>query len=217
MALSIGIKRGLHRRDDANSAYADAAFAPVRKQTLERAGYRCACCGLESQPAGKSQSTHLQVHHVDDDHSNNDPSNLKAYCTLDHAVHHIGCDAPTPGGSLGWASQMRIAHIPALAAEDLNLFQRAIGAALMDPSLKEAANKMLSLLGVLSLPVRDVYGTTYAKDFAAAMADMTNVEFEDRRVDGLRVLFHPDILKTAGAEMVADQPLLAPKNWSSLG
>lgn len=215
--LEIGIKRGVHRRDDdrARASGADAEFQALRKQALEQASYRCVRCGLESAPVGARASA-LQVHHADDDHANNDPVNLHAYCTLDHAVHHIGCDAPSVGGHEGMASRMRIAYVPALSAEDLNLLQRAAGAALADPSLKDAAQQILSLLGVLSLPVRDVYGSNKAKDFAAAMAVMSDVQYEDRVVGGLRVLFHPDILKEAGARMVTDQPLMAPKNWQTL-
>lgn len=216
--LLVGIKRGIHRRDDAFSASADAAFEPVRGKALESARYRCVRCGLESvaAPAPKRRSSALQVHHLDDDHHNNAPENLAAFCDLDHAVHHIGCDAPTTGGHFGWASKMRIAHIPGLTSEEVNLFQRAIGAALADPGLKEIAQEMLSLLGVMTLPVTDIYASAKSKDFAAAMAAMTDAEYEERKVDNLRVLFHPDILRAAGAQMVADQPLLATRSWSSV-
>jgi len=216
--LNIGIKRGTHRRDDANAALADAAFEPVRKAALGRSKYKCVRCGLESgvNLVTKKKSA-LQVHHVDNNHHNNDdPNNLQAYCDLDHAVHHIGCDAPTAGGNAGWASQMRVAYIPGLSAEDLNLLQRAIGAALTEPTLKDAANEILTMLGVLTLPVRDVFGSSKSKDFAVAMAQLSEVEYEDRCVDGLRVLFHPNILKQAGAQMVIDQPLLTSRTWSTL-
>lgn len=213
--LDIGIKRRLHRRDDARATGADAEFAALRNPALERARYKCVCCGLESSPVGNRPSS-LQVHHADDDHANNAPENLQIHCDLDHAVHHIGCDAPSDGGHPGWASQMRMAYIPALSSEDVNLLQRAIGAALAEPALSQVAQKMMSLLSVLTLPVRDVYGSYHAKDFAAAMAAVTDVQYEDRKVDGLRVLFHPNLLKNAGAQMVTDQPLMAPKNWQSL-
>lgn len=215
-ALQIGIKRGLHRRDDASSAMADAAFEPMRQASLVQANYKCVRCGLESgaNPQTKKRSA-LQVHHFDNDHHHNEMENLHAYCDLDHAIHHIGCDAPTNGGSLGWASQMRIAHIPQLSIEDVNLLQRAIGAALTDSKLKDSAKEIMALLGVFTLAVKDVYGSAYAKDFAAAMADMSDVQYEDRVVDGLKVLFHPNILKQAGSQMIADHPLFTPKTWST--
>lgn len=218
-SLKIGIKRGVHRRDDARASVADAAFEPVRQAALVRAGYKCVCCGLESgaNPATKKRSA-LQVHHVDNDHHNNDdPGNLQAYCDLDHAIHHIGCDAPSNGGNVGWASQMRIGFIPQLSTEDINLFQRAIGAALAEPKYKAVALEMISLLGVMTLPVRDVYGSSQAKDFAAAMGCMTEEQYENRRVDGMKVLFHPDILKQAGSQMVVDHPLYTPKTWTNNG
>lgn len=214
----IGIKRSVHRAQDASAALADAAFEPMRQAALVRANYKCVRCGLESgaNPATKKRSA-LQVHHVDNDHHNNDAENFQAHCDLDHAIHHIGCDAPSTGGNTGWATQMRIAHIPQLSIEDANLLQRAIGAALAEPQLKASALEMISLLGTFTLPVRDVCGSCFAKDFAAAMADMTAAEYENRQVGGLTVLFHPDILKQAGAQMVADHPLYTPKTWINNG
>jgi hypothetical protein len=213
--LRIGIKRASFRANDAGAGKADAVFAAVRDGALGNARYRCAHCGLESVPsaAAKGKRSSLQVHHEDDDHANNDPPNLTAVCSLDHAVHHIGCDAPSPGGSLGWASQMRIAYLPELTPADVNLWQRAMGAAMMDPEHAEVSKEMCRVRSVLCKPVMDVYGTHHSKDFAAAMAAMTDDEYADRDVGELRVLFHPEILKIAGAEMLADNPVMGVRAW----
>lgn len=213
--LQLGIKRRVHRHSDAHAAMADAEFASLRSAALQRSGYRCVRCGLESA-ATAQKPTALQVHHEDDDHTNNAPENLSSYCTLDHAIHHIGCDAPSPGGHEGWASRMRVVYAPELATEDFNLLQRAAGAALAEPSLAEVAKEIVGLLGVLASPVRELYGSHHAKDFAAAMAAMDDDQYAKRAVSDLRVVFHPDILRDAGARMVSDQPLMAPRNWSAV-
>ena len=217
--LTIGIKRGTFRVNDAQAKRADSAFELGRPAALRQTKYRCARCFYESQdnPARKRKSS-LHVHHLDNDHQNNEPGNYMPICSLDHAYHHIGCDAPTSGGSAGWASQMVIAFIPEIEAETLNAFQRAVGAALTDPDEAELAFEMVSLLGATSLPVRDVMGSFQAKDFAAAFGAMKEADYHqrDRATAGLRVLFHPNILKAVGAEMLADSPLFTVKQWEGV-
>lgn len=214
--LCIGIKRGVFRANDDNSKQADLVFAPQREAALKKSGYRCVRCNYESteDPKRKKRSV-LHVHHRDNDHHHNEPENLLPHCALDHAYHHIGCDAPTPGGARGWASQMRIAYVPELAAEDFNHLQRALGAAMQDPEAREVAGEILGLLGVLSMPVKEVFGTFQAKDFAAAFSKLSEVEYAERsdRAGGLRVLFHPDILIQSGSELLGDAPLFPVKSW----
>lgn len=214
--LCIGIKRAEFRANDANAKQADSAFEALRETALKKSAYRCLRCGYEStEDKLRRKHSVLHVHHQDNDHHNNEPQNHVPHCSLDHAYHHIGCDAPTPGGAKGWASQMRIAFAPELSPEDLNHVQRAIGAALSDAKEREIATEILDLLSVLSLPVRDVFGTNKAKEFAACFSSMSDVEYQERveRADGLRVLFHPDILKLSGSEMLSDAPLFPVKSW----
>lgn len=217
--LCIGIKRGEFRANDAGSKQADAVFDTRREASLRRTSYRCIRCGYESaEDIKRKKRTYLQVHHLDDDHHNNEPENLTPHCSLDHAYHHIGCDAPTSGGSTGWATKMRVAFVPELSPEDLNHLQRAIGAALSSPQEKELAMEIIGLLGVLTQPVRDVFNSHQAKDFAAAFASMTPIEYEQRHqyVEGLRLLFHPEILTAVGADMLDDSPLFPVKSWEGV-
>lgn len=221
----IGIKRGLHRRDDASAKEADVEFATVREAVLRQHGWRCVDCGWKSESRSDARGllrgetaprTSLQVHHVDDNHANNSEDNLVPKCALDHAYHHIGCDAPTPGGHEGLASRMRIAHAPWLAASDLNLLQMAIGAAWNDPAQKDAARAIYGFLMVLGRVVQEAWGTHHAKDFAAAMQALTQAQYESRRVDDLRVLFHPDVLQDVATAWERDYPLLPPASWSEV-
>lgn len=216
--LTLGIKRTLFRGNDPASALADAAFEAVRTTSLESARHRCRYCGYESTPVPKKRATSLQVHHLDDDHANNEPANLLAVCSLDHAYHHIGCNAPSPGAPQGWANRLRLAYIPELSPQDTNTFQRAIGAALLDEQEHEIARELVNLLGTLALPVRDAWGSNKAPDFAACLDSLTSGEYEQSkdRLSALRVLFHPEILKTAGQQQLDDAPLLPVRSWPGL-
>lgn len=219
LPLNLGIKRKEFRANDASAKHADSIFETRRDAALRGAAYRCIRCGYESVAEAKDvKKSRLHVHHLDDDHHNNEPANLGPYCSLDHAYHHIGCDAPTTGGSLGWAGQMRIAFVPELAAEDLNHLQRACGAAMGNAIEREIALEIIDLLGVLAGPVKDVFGTYKSKDFAACFASMTEAQYEQRfeYIDGLRVLFSPAILQNVGQEMLEDARLLSINRWEGV-
>lgn len=217
--LAIGIKRNAFRANDATSGNADAAFEAVRVRALEAGRYRCRFCGYESTPVpSKKRNTTLQVHHLDDDHHNNGLDNLAAVDSLCHAYNHIGCNAPSPGAQNGWANNLRLAYLPEISAQDCNALQRAVGAALLDEQEEAIAKDIVNLLGTLALPVRDAWGSNKATDFAACLDSMTAGEYahaQDQLSD-LRVIFHPEILKTVGQQLLDDAPLLPVRSWAGL-
>ena len=79
----LGVKRGTFRDDDPDAHLKDAGFRKVRKSVLAASGGSCAYCGW-------GDAVGLEVHHLDDDHGNNQPENLVACCRLCHMVHHLG-------------------------------------------------------------------------------------------------------------------------------
>lgn len=215
--LRLAIKRKTHRRDDAKAAQADAEFAAVRQSVLKRHGWRCVDCGWKSERRpGAKEPCSLQVHHLNDDHTDNREDNLAPKCALDHAYHHIGCEAASAGGHPGMAAQMRVAHAPDIGASDLNLLQMAIGAAWKDAALGPAARAIYERLMRLTRPVLQAWGTHHAKDFAAAFAAMTPAQYEARRVDDLRIVFHPDVLQRLAQTWKQDYPLMPPAAWAEL-
>ncbi|WP_323025695.1 type IVB secretion system protein IcmJDotN [Castellaniella sp.] len=115
----IGVKRGVWRRDDEHAALADEAFAPKRKSVFERDGYACRYCGFKA-------SKYQEVHHMDDNHANNDVENLLTVCTLCHQVHHLGMFAMRNAGFLAVLPEFtqaevnhlcRIIHVTSIFAE----------------------------------------------------------------------------------------------------
>lgn len=81
--ITISVKRSVFRSDDPEKEMANSAYKNIRPEILARDSSTCQFCGFR---ADKYQ----EVHHLDDDHSNNDPSNLVTTCCLCHANHHIG-------------------------------------------------------------------------------------------------------------------------------
>lgn len=80
--LFIGVKRGIFRKDDPHAPKSDQVFAENRKKVLIRDKCTCQFCNFQSK---KFQ----EVHHIDDNHDNNELNNLVTACPLCHQVHHI--------------------------------------------------------------------------------------------------------------------------------
>lgn len=104
------VKRKLWRKDDDHAMVSDDSFKSVRENVKARDDNKCRFCGFK---AAKYQ----EVHHFDDDHSNNDPSNLLTICTLCHQVHHLGMCGMRNGGFF--------AAIPELSQTEVNHIVRA--------------------------------------------------------------------------------------------
>jgi len=78
--IILGVKRDAWREDDLRN---DDRFRDARAKALSRDGNQCQFCGWVDDKW-------LEVHHVDDDHQNNDPANLVTTCSWCHRAHHIG-------------------------------------------------------------------------------------------------------------------------------
>lgn len=83
LELVPSVKKSRFRVDDPSAEHSDSAFQKLRPEILERDDYTCQCCGFKAK---KWQ----EVHHIDNDHSNNKLSNLVTVCALCHMVFHIG-------------------------------------------------------------------------------------------------------------------------------
>lgn len=209
LRLLLGIKRRLARRDDSSSHRADAEFRAKRPGVLQRFVNTCQGCGYTS-------NSHLDVHHRDDDHHNNSDENLCPACHTCHPYQHIGevvKRTDVPGEGLG--KQTRIAFIPELSPADLNLFQRAIGVAMLDEKEKPFAVEMVRRLAERATVTQQMFGTCMPGDFAAAFASMDDAQYAHREdaVKDLRLLFSARLLEQLGREFVGDFPTLSVASW----
>lgn len=102
--LIMSAKRSVWRMHD-HAGEADKEFKQVRHSILEASDYACAYCTMQS-------SKYQEVHHLDDDHKNNDPLNLSCTCPLCHQVFHLGLVGMKDGGEL--------VYLPELSQVELN-------------------------------------------------------------------------------------------------
>lgn len=89
---------------DHGSVEADDEFGKMRMKALQRDNYTCIGCGFRSI---KWQ----EVHHVDDDHHNNDVSNLATVCSFCHNCQHIGFAGMNKEAVLIWMPELSQADI----------------------------------------------------------------------------------------------------------
>lgn len=99
------VKRSLSRRKDVNAGEAQAAFDEVRSRALHASKGMCKGCGFTSRlDVPGRPSGGLEVHHIDDDHHNNDLQNLVVLCPF--------CHAPLTLGNRGGRFSMKPAWLP---------------------------------------------------------------------------------------------------------
>ncbi|MEA9392218.1 type IVB secretion system protein IcmJDotN [Acerihabitans sp. TG2] len=107
----LSVKRKVWRQDDEHTILHDEKYKAVREKILMRDKYTCSHCGFKF-------NYYQEVHHIDDDHSNQDESNLETICGLCHQVYHLGMTALRGSGF--------IAYIPELKQTDINSLCRVI-------------------------------------------------------------------------------------------
>jgi intracellular multiplication protein IcmJ len=108
--LVMSAKRLTWRMHD-HAGEADEQFRAKREAVLDLADRRCAYCEFR---APKYQ----EVHHADDDHSNNADANLRCACPLCHQVYHLGLAGLHDGGE--------IIYCPEFSQVELNSLTLAI-------------------------------------------------------------------------------------------
>jgi hypothetical protein len=211
LPLLLGVKRRRFRDNDARTARADAEFAAKRPGILVKHRFTCKGCDYESK-----ESAHLDVHHLDDNHHNNDDLNLCPACHTCHPYQHVGelvRRSDVAGEGLGKATL--IAAIPEIEPSDLNLLQRAIGMALLDEKEAPIARQMIEFLAERSVWVKAEFGTFKPADFAGAFAALTDEQYANRRdaISDLRLLFNEETLRKLGREMARDFPAMPVASW----
>lgn len=111
LPLTLNIKRDIWRVNDPNFGNADQEFEQVRRRVLERDDFSCRFCTFRSP---KWQ----EVHHFNDDHSDNRLENLVTTCQYCHMCQHIGLWGSKREAILIW--------LPELTQVELNHHVRSI-------------------------------------------------------------------------------------------
>ncbi|MEZ9709228.1 type IVB secretion system protein IcmJDotN [Vibrio breoganii] len=168
--ITLSVKRSTFRIDDPHTEIADNAFTQARAAVLRRDRNTCRFCGFK---ATKFQ----EVHHIDDDHSNNDPKNLITVCALCHACHHISF--------AGAHNQGLIIHIPPKANIDqatLNATARALWLAehSKDTNLRAIAESFSARLYKCIIPAKKLIGTSSAEVLGNYLSKLSDDEYSRR-------------------------------------
>lgn len=157
----LAVKRKVWRKDDDHAYVSDSSFEKERGQVFQRDLYACQFCGFKA-------SKYQEVHHVDDDHTNNDRANLTTVCTLCHQVHHLGMCGMRGGGFM--------AVLPELTQTEVNHLVRAMLVAEMIAN-KDIADRLRSVYAQFQVRGVDTLKRLFGVDispplvFAQLLAD----------------------------------------------
>jgi intracellular multiplication protein IcmJ len=214
LGLILGIKRSRFRANDPRSGRADAEYKAKRPGVMSRQKLTCSGCGYVSKEARA-----LDVHHLDDDHHNNDDANLVLACHLCHPYQHVGelgRRADVPGEGLGKSSC--IVAIPEISPTDVNLLQRAMGVALLDEKEREIAGKIYAALLTRADWTKAEFQSCDPRDFAGAMTALSDEEYAHRveAIEDQRLLFQGAHLKRVGQQFAQDYPSMPLRTWQSV-
>lgn len=181
--LRLSVKAKNWRMMDTHAADADAEFQMVRKKVLERDDYTCRLCGFK---AAKWQ----EVHHVNDDHSDNRKENLWTVCSYCHMCQHIGLAGRNEEAVLVWMpeiSQAQLHHIVrtiqvAKRWSDTATKARAVRQETVKQAKKfeDGAAALMSKLRERELVAHERLGTSNLLDLANIMLVMDDAQYERR-------------------------------------
>lgn len=202
---ALGVKRSQWRGEDKETETADAEFRQGRGAVLDAQRHTCQFCGFA---AGSG----IEVHHLDDNHRNNNPDNLAAADGLCHGDHHIG--------QVGMSKEGVVAAVP-LTIEDLNHLQRTIYVALHsgNEEYAEKARRMVRYLVGRRKVVEEAWGTSDPAEWAEALLSLSPAQY-DRRSDfmqGLGLVYHPKRFANQARRWSQEEyRALPPERWSQI-
>jgi hypothetical protein len=89
--LKIGVKRKMSRMSDPDASTYDEEFRQIKIHVALMAQFICqACFAPTSTGPGEAAQGYFEVHHIDDNHRNNDLDNLIFLCPFCHMVFTAG-------------------------------------------------------------------------------------------------------------------------------
>ena len=152
----------------------------VWKSVWERDSYKCYYCNFQSMD-------YQEIHHLNEDHSDNSKDNLVTICPLCHQSFHLDTASTTSGGKIIW--------LPEMSQQELNYLSRAIFISIEEAEKAEENSKEVPgfvkiarmLEGVLSdraLVVEQHFqnGASDPANFATALLNMPEAKYQKREM-----------------------------------
>ncbi|SHH50480.1 type IVB secretion system protein IcmJDotN [Ferrimonas marina] len=168
--ITLSVKRSAFRVDDKDAHLADAQFGKVAASVRRRDANTCQFCGFQS-------SKWHEVHHIDDDHSNNNESNLVLACPLCHLAHHVGF-----AGVAKKAILIVLPEMEGFGQADLNQLVRYLWIASEQEcgEVSVTAKSLLNQLYDQRDPVMELMGSADPGVLADFLMEMSEEEYRDR-------------------------------------
>jgi intracellular multiplication protein IcmJ len=190
LPLTLNVKMATWRLDDPNFREHDSDFDRVRKRALERDDYHCCFCSFRALK-------YQEVHHLNDDHSDNNPDNLATTCPYCHMCQHIGLWGHKKEAVLIW--------LPEFTQVEVNHMMRSIQVAKAWAGQKQneaksvVANKQAADASRSSQDIADAASAVYAA-------------FKARQDEAERRFLTSDPLDLANVLLQTPSEVLARKN-----
>lgn len=177
--ILMGIKRTASRSQTSYSGgKAELEYKKIRPQIFKRDSNRCTHCG-------DTYSQYQEIHHEDDDHTNNSARNLSCICVLCHLCHHIGF--------AGLNDSHTIIYLPEISQGKLNSMVRSLWLTRRAGSSAQAekAAMILSSLKARASIAESMIKTSSPLSVARHLASLSDSEYKERGkyLKDLRVLF----------------------------
>ncbi len=178
--LSVKRKQWRMEQSEHDRNEADAVFQEVRKKVLDRDGRRCWFCGFTS-------TAHQEVHHLDDDHTNNRLDNLVTICNIDHLCFHLGLAA--------MRGAIFLAVVPELTQAEITNLMRIYHCATATGN-EDVQSRLKGLYAIFESRSIDIFKRVFEADFsngheiAVALSKLDDAAFamRNKTLDGLRVI-----------------------------
>lgn len=168
--IILSVKRSIHRNDDPRKEYANEQYKKIHPSILARDKRTCQYCNFRSQ---KFQ----EVHHIDDDHSNNEESNLITICPLCHACFHVVFSGLSEKGIIIHIEDSRGVSQASL----INLVRTMwIGESSKDKDVQMLSTNMLAKLYKQSVAASKIIGTSSPVAFGQYLLRMNDEDYAKR-------------------------------------
>ncbi len=207
----LSVKFTPWRNGSPEAKAADASFDKVRPAVLasrrtESGFLVCEGCGFVTATGDERPFTpqgFFELHHLDNDHANNQADNIAVACPFCHMPFHIGFNAMRGNGTLIFAPELSQADISRICAVSVIGFSRG-------DALSAKAKQSYHSLSLRGEALRKFFGPDFALNLANYLLDMDRLEVSgdstsaglpcvsrDERDDGLKTFnalrFLPDV------------------------
>jgi intracellular multiplication protein IcmJ len=203
--LILSVKRSQFRSDDPKSHEADENYKLLKPEILKNGDYECEFCAFRSV---KFQ----HIHHLDDNHQNNQKSNLVIACPLCHMCNHIGFSGERQLGTLIYLDKDL-----ELKQSDFNNLVRFlwIGSESKNPEIKTYSENMLDRLYNMTTHARRLLKSNDLTLFGDFLMGLSHADYQKRaeKLNGFYFLPYKSAFKSELENWLRNVNITDPKNW----